>query len=469
MTIQFCGAAREVTGSSHLLTLDNGYKILLDCGLYQGNDEAFANFNRQWHFNPAEIDCVILSHAHIDHSGRMPMLTRDGYEGEIICTHATRDLAAIMLMDSALIQERDSEYANEQPGRSDLEKQEPLYLPDDVTKCFTQVVGIGYEHWHRINPDVEVLLRDNGHILGSASVMLRIKTGKNKTAIVGFTGDIGRPNRPILRDPVPMLPCDVLISESTYGDRLHESPPNEKDKLLQIITETCIKNKGKLIIPAFSVGKTQEIVFMLDMLQQQGKLPKIPVYVDSPLATNATHVFQMHPECFDKEITEYMRIDPNPFGFNRLTYTRTVDASKSINYERKPSIIISASGMANAGRVKHHIYHNIENHRNTILFVGYCAPYTLGGIIKSGAKSVRIFGEVRQVRAKIMNMDSFSAHGDQQEMINFLDNQNRKQVKHFFLVHGEYEVQKVFKTVLEEKNFTNIAIPQLGETITLDV
>ncbi|OWY20659.1 MBL fold metallo-hydrolase [Sphingobacteriales bacterium UPWRP_1] len=469
MTIQFCGAAREVTGSSHLLTLDNGYKILLDCGLYQGNEEAFANFNRQWPFNPAEINCVILSHAHIDHSGRLPMLTRDGYEGEIICTHATRDLAAIMLMDSALIQERDVEFTNQQPGRSDLEVNEPLYVSEDVTKCFEQVVGIGYEHWHRINPDVEVLLRDNGHILGSASVMLRIKTGKNKTVMLGFTGDIGRPNRPILHDPIPMLPCDVLISESTYGDRLHESPPNEKEKLLQIITETCIKNKGKLIIPAFSVGKTQEIVYMLDALQQQGQLPKIPVYVDSPLATNATHVFQMHPECFDKQITEYMRVDPNPFGFNQLTYVRTVEASKRLNYDRKPSIIISASGMANAGRIKHHIYHNIENARNTILFVGYCAPYTLGGEIKSGAKSVRIFGEVRRVKAKIAEMDSFSAHGDQQEMIDFLNNQDRNRLNRLFLVHGEYEVQKKFKTALENHNFSNVSIPQLGETFDLNV
>lgn len=470
MTIQFCGAAREVTGSSHLLTLDDGYTILLDCGLYQGTDEAFVNFNRQWGFTPSQINCVVLSHAHIDHSGRLPMLCRDGFEGEIICTHATRDLAMTMLMDSALIQERDAAFLLKHLGNQyDKDKHDPIYLPEDVNKCFEQVVSIGYEHWYQIKPGVEVLLRDNGHILGSASVTLRITGKKGKTHYIGFTGDIGRPNRPILHDPLPMPPCDVVICESTYGDRLHESAPNEKEKLLNIIVDTCLRHKGKLIVPAFSVGKTQEIVYMLDVLQHQGKLPKIPVYVDSPLATNATNIFQMHPECFDKETTEYMRIDPNPFGFNTLTYVRTIEASKRLNYSKEPCIIISASGMANAGRVKHHLYHNIENKNCTVLFLGYCSPDTLGGIIKSGAKTVTIFDEVKKVKARILSMDSFSAHGDQQEMLDFLDNQKRPQLKHLFLVHGEYAAQQVFKATLEATGFNSVHIPELGETITLEL
>jgi metallo-beta-lactamase family protein len=469
MTIQFCGAAREVTGSSHLITLDDGYKILLDCGMYHGSDDAFINFNRQWNFDPAEVNCVILSHAHIDHSGRLPMLTRDGFRGEIICTHATRDLALLMLTDSALIQERDAEFANKHAGKHSSEKKEPLYLSEDVTKCFGQVIGIAYEHWYRINDQVEVLLRDNGHILGSASVTLRIKNIKGKTVHIGFTGDIGRPHRPILRDPIAMPQCDVLISESTYGDRLHESKPNEEEKLLEIIKDTCVKNKGKLIIPAFSVGKTQEIVYMLNLMQNQGLLPHIPVYVDSPLATNATNIFQMHPDCFDKDITEYMRLDPNPFGFNRLTYVRTVDASKQLNRSRQACIIISASGMANAGRVRHHIFHNAGNAKNTILFTGYCAPNTLGAELKGGAKAVTIFDELVRVKARILAMDSFSAHGDQQEMISFIGNQDRKQLKQLFLVHGEYDVQQVFQQALQQAGFNNVLIPDLNDTISLEL
>jgi len=469
MNIKFCGAAREVTGSSHLITLDDGYKILLDCGMYHGSEEVYSKLNRQWIFNPAEIDCVILSHAHIDHSGRLPMLTRDGFRGEIICTHATRDLALLMLTDSALIHERDAEFSNKQPGRKEEDKVVPLYESDDVTKCFGQVVGIAYEHWYQINDNVEVLLRDNGHILGSASVTLRLKNKKGKTVHIGFTGDIGRPNRPILHDPIPMPECDVIICESTYGDRLHESKPNEREKLLKIITDTCIKNKGKLIIPAFSVGKTQEVVYMLNLLQSEGLLPKIPVYVDSPLATNATNIFQMHPDCFDKDITEYMRVDPNPFGFNQLTYVRTVDASKQLNRTKQACIIISASGMANAGRVRHHILHNAGKPKNTILFTGYCAPETLGGELKSGAKEVVIFDEVVRVKARIMAMDSFSAHGDQQEMIQFLSNQDKKQLKQLFLVHGEYLAQQSFQKALQKTGYKNVLIPGLGDTISFEV
>ena len=461
MKIKFCGAAQTVTGSAHLLTLDNGYQILLDCGLYQGHDKDFENFNTNWKFEPKNIDCVILSHAHIDHSGRLPKLVKDGFKGDIICTHATRDLAAIMLLDSAFIQKRDAEFINKRKGRSDYGKVKPLYVPEDVPGCMNKFVSIGYERWHRVCKNVDVLLRDSGHILGSASVTLRI-TENGETFTFGFTGDIGRPERPILRDPVPMPACDYIISESTYGNKLHGSKPAEEEKLLEIVTETCVKNGGKLIIPAFSVGRTQEIVYMLDRLETFKKLPHISVFVDSPLAINATDVFQSHPECFDANILDYMLHDPNPFGFRNLHYVRKVEQSKSLNTRKEPCVIISASGMITAGRIKHHIYNHIESPRNTVLMVGYCAPHTLGGRFREGVEEIRIFGEEKKVRAKVEIMDSFSAHGDQREMIDYLDNQ-KKTAQKIFLVHGDYDRQRDFKDKLKENGFNNIYIPSFGQ------
>ncbi|MGB0839546.1 MAG: MBL fold metallo-hydrolase, partial [Chitinophagales bacterium] len=331
MTIKFCGAARAVTGSSHLLTLDDGFSILLDCGLYQGNDNALDNFNNNWYFDPKSIDCMVLSHAHIDHCGRIPKLYKDGFRGSVFCTHATRDLASIMLMDSARIQVRDAEYLNKKSGRYAFGQATALYDTRDVKHSIEDFVGIGYEHWYRIHPNVEILLRDAGHILGSASVVLRIKRADGSTTTFGFSGDIGRPDRPILRDPLAMEQCDYLICESTYGAKWHQGRPDDENTLLKIIKETCIDNQGKLIIPAFSVGRTQEIVYMLDTLETYGKLTQIPVFVDSPLAINATQIFQSHPECFDDELMEYLLFDPNPWGFNRLRYVRRVSDSKKLN------------------------------------------------------------------------------------------------------------------------------------------
>jgi len=467
MTIQFCGAARTVTGSSHLITLDDGYKILLDCGLYQGHDKDFEEFNSTWHFKPNEIDCVILSHAHIDHAGRLPRLVRDGFSGHIIATHATRDLSAIMLLDSANIQERDAQYLNKKAGRYEYGKAKPLYTVKDIAPCINRFWSIGYDDWYPINDNVEVLLLDSGHILGSASVTLRIKKEDGETMTIGFSGDIGRPNRPILRDPVPMPPCDYLICESTYGGRQHRSAPDEQKTLLQIIRKTCMENRGKLIIPAFSVGRTQEIVYMLDVLETDRWLPQIPVYVDSPLAINATQVFLSHPECFDKEILEYMLTDTNPFGFNDLNYVRRLEGSKQINKELDPCIIISASGMITAGRVKHHVFHNIEDSSNTILMVGYCSPHTLGGQLQRGKEEVKIFGQTKKVAATIERMSSFSAHGDEQEMIDFLSNQNKEQLQKIFLVHGNYERQQLFQQTLEKEGFNEVVIPKLKDKVVL--
>ena len=470
MKVKFCGAAQEVTGSAHLITLDNGFTILLDCGLYQGRAKDMKDFNKTWYFTPADIDCLILSHAHIDHSGRIPRLVRDGFTGHIFCTHATRSLCAIMLLDSARIQERDAEYYNKRLLKRKKKVKpskfrEPLYTSEDANEAMQYFVGIPYNRWYRINDQIEVLYRDAGHILGSASVSLRIQeNGEEK--LFGFTGDIGRPNRPILRDPMPMPEVDYLICESTYGDKDHEKPPAEIDRFLHIIKQTCLEKKGKLIIPAFSVGRTQEIVYMLDQLETAGELPHIPVFVDSPLAVNATQVFGAHPECFDNDLNEYMLIDENPFGFNELTYTHSVEESKAINNSNVPSIIISSSGMMNAGRVRHHLFNNIDNARNTLLIVGYCSPDTAGGMLRDGVEKLKLFGEWKMVNIEIEIMDSFSAHGDRHEMMRFINNQKRR-LKKLFLVHGELDTQQHFRSFLQEHGFDTVEIPKLAQEFEL--
>lgn len=468
MKFTFCGAARTVTGSCHLLSMDNNRKVLFDCGLYQGRELDLKNFNESWKFEPEEIDYLVLSHAHIDHAGRIPKLVKDGFRGPIYCTYATRDLAAIMLMDSAFIQERDAEWRNKWNRKKGIkEKIEPLYSIEDVEMAMDMFIAVGYNKPIKTIDGSVLTFKDAGHILGSASVHLQV-TNKGKRYSLGFTGDIGRPERPILRDPQPMDQVDYLICESTYGSKFHEDSPNEKLGLLNIIKETCELNKGKLIIPAFSVGRTQEIVYMIDQLHTEGRLPKIPIYVDSPLSINATSVFKAHPECYDSDILRYMQSDPNPFGFNSLHYIRDVEASKRLNDKEGPCVIISASGMATAGRIVHHIYNNIENARNTILIVGYCADGSLGARLAKGKKEVKIFGQSKQVKATVKTMHSFSAHGDQKEMIDFIDNQDRKKLKKIFLVHGDYNRQKEFSEALSENRFKSIEIPQLGESFSLD-
>ena len=469
MQIKFCGAARQVTGSSHLLTLDNGFKILLDCGMFQGRYADDLISNSQFLFNPGEIDCVVLSHAHIDHCGRLPKLVKDGFKGPIHSTHATRSLATIMLLDSAHIQMKDAAYFNEknEDRRTDdgYMIREPLYDNHDVDSTMRLFVGYSYDKWYKIHDDVRILFSDAGHILGSASVTLEIREN-GKTTMLGFTADIGRPNRPILRDPQPMPECDYLICESTYGDRNHESMPNEMDRFLRIIQKTCMEKRGKLIIPAFSVGRTQEIVYLLDQAHTAGRLPKVKTYVDSPLAINATAVYGSHPECFDNDLHEYMLIDNNPFGFNDLTYIRMSEESKSLNHAKEPCIIISSSGMMNAGRVKHHLFNNIEDPKSTFLIVGYCSPDTPGGKLRSGATGLKIFNKYKEIKADVEVMDSFSAHGDRDEMKDFIVNQQKK-LKKIFLVHGEYDTQQAWRSYLNENGFSNIEIPAMGETVRL--
>lgn len=469
MKIQFCGAAQVVTGSCHLLTLDNGFTILLDCGLFQGR-EAKQGWNEKWFFNPADIDCLVLSHAHIDHSGRIPQLVKDGFRGTIHCTHATRSLCAIMLLDSAKIQEKDAEMYNrrleKQKNVDEDDLKEPLYTPQDVDQAMRLYTGYAYDRWYPIHEDVEVLFTDAGHILGSACVTLRIKENGLLTTF-GFTGDVGRPDRPILRDPHPMPEVDFLICESTYGDKEHLESPADVDRFMEIIYETCIKNRGKLIIPAFSVGRTQELVYILDRLETAGSLPYVKVFVDSPLSVNATTIFGSHPECFDDQLNQYLLIDDNPFGFNNLTYIKEVEASKALNSIQEPCIIISSSGMMEAGRIRHHLFNSLEDPRNTILIVGYCSPDTPGSFLREGAKVLKLFGEWKQVNAKVEVMDSFSAHADRSELLQFLSNQ-RKSVQKIFLVHGEIERQEHFKNTLLKTGFKEIVIPEMGQEVVLE-
>ena len=462
MNIKFCGADRTVTGSSHLLTLDSGFKILLDCGMYQGNEDEYRTFNEEWIYDPAEIDILLLSQAHIDHSGRIPKLVKDGFKGKIICTSATLDLSTIMLKDSAYIQEHDAAYENKWREKRGKELVKPLYTVEDAEVAMQQFVPIEYDKWFSISEEVEVIYRDNGHILGSASVTLKIFREYGDPLLFGFTGDIGRPDRPIIKDPKHMPEVDYLITESTYGGEKHPPHEKEKDQLLEVIKSTCVDNHGKLLIPAFSVGRTQTIVYLMDQLFNEGKLPPIPIFVDSPLAVNATDIFRNHPECFDAELHAYMKNDPSPFGFSKLHYINKVEDSKALNDMDGPAVIISASGMMEGGRIRHHIFNNISNPSTTLLIVGFCPDHTLGGALRNGAKKIHLFGQELEVKARIEIMDSFSAHGDQDEMLQFLDNQSRSKLRKIFMVHGEYPKQVKFRDALMEKGFHHIEIPVIG-------
>lgn len=469
MKIKFCGAAQYVTGSSHLLELENGTKILLDCGMFQGKGANLWEWNNAWLFRPSEIDFLIVSHAHIDHIGRIPKLVKDGFKGQIHCTHATRSLCSVMLTDSAKIQESDIEWFNKKllakRKKDKASFRIPLYTVDDIPPTMALFESHAYNNWIKISNDVEILFRDAGHILGSASITLKIKEGGN-TKMIGFTGDIGRPMRPIIKDPQPLPEVDYLICESTYGDKTHLTGPEQTDAFLDVIHHTCVVKKGKLIIPAFSLGRTQELVYMLDKMENAGLLPKIPVYVDSPLAVNVTTIYNLHPECFDDDINKYLLQDPNPFGFNGLKFITSVEESKKLNQTQSPCIIISASGMMNAGRIKHHLFNSIENIKNTFLIVGYCSPETPGGLLRSGVESIRIFDEEKKVNAQISIMDSFSAHGDQNEMYDIIENQ-KNNVKKVFLVHGEPNTQEKFKSFLTSKGFNHIEIPSKGSVYDL--
>jgi metallo-beta-lactamase family protein len=460
MKIAFHGAARVVTGSKHLLTLDNGKKYLLDCGMFQGMGAQSDVLNRNWGFTPAQVNFLILSHAHIDHSGLIPKLVRDGFEGKIFCTPATRELTGILLEDSAGIQEDEVKYANKRRKAEGQPYLQPLYTEEDAKNAMDRFVSVEYGTWHPIDEYVEVLYTDAGHIIGSAAVHLRIKENGKETHLT-FSGDVGRYKDVILRSPETFPQADYILIESTYGNSLHDPVATTPGMLLEWITKTCLHKKGKLIIPAFSVGRTQELLFALNQLEEEQRLPELDYYVDSPLSVAATEIVKNYPQYFNSTIQKVLETDKDPFDFKGLKYIKSVEESKLLNYRDQPCVIISASGMADAGRVKHHISNNIENSRNTILLVGYCEPNSLGGRLMAGAKEVHIFGVLHEVHAEVGSIRSMSAHGDYVDLLQFLSCQDPKKVKTVFIVHGEYDVQQAFKNRLLEKGFTDVEIPEL--------
>ncbi len=463
MIVQFIGATRTVTGSMHLLQI-NGKNILLDCGLFQGKRADTFDRNKNFPFDPSTIDALVLSHAHIDHAGNLPNLVKSGYSGPIYCTPATHDLCTIMLKDSAYIQERDVEFVGKKHKKKHLPPPEPLYTIDDVEPTLALFQSIPYHSSFEVSRGVHVEFVDAGHILGSASVILTIEEGGDgkssfrRERKFGFTGDLGRPNLPILRDPEFLGNVDALISESTYGGRFHTSIEEMPKKFGEIVARTAARG-GKIIIPAFSVGRTQELVYTMHLLKEQGHLLNIPVYVDSPLSTSATEVFRKHPECFDEETLALMKREADPFGFERLTYIRDVEESKKLNERTEPCIIIASSGMCEAGRIRHHLANNIGNPKNTILIVGYQAEHTLGRRLVEQEKEVTIFGEVHQRACEVVVMNSFSAHADRNELLTYFDQFDRNRLKNIFLVHGDPDQAEKFSGGLKDKGFKNIDIP----------
>ncbi|PQJ11299.1 MBL fold metallo-hydrolase [Flavipsychrobacter stenotrophus] len=464
MKISFHGAARTVTGSKHLVHINNGKKILLDCGMFQGMGKDTLEMNSTWGFEPMDVDHVILSHAHIDHTGLLPKLVKDGYKGKIYCTPATASLAKLLLVDSAHIQEMDVEYINRRREKEGRPLVEPLYTEEDAIKLFSLFETIPYNESYKIEKGIEVMFTDCGHILGSSAVNLSIKEdGQLKT--LTFSGDIGRYNDMILRSPATFPQADYIIMESTYGNRLHEVVTVASDKLLRHIQETCIDRQGKMVIPAFSLGRTQEILFLLNRLDLEKSLPDITYYVDSPLSVKVTELIKKYPDYFNADVQKLLKQDDDVFSFSGLKFIETAEDSIHLNDERVPCVIISASGMAEAGRVKHHIANNIASSRNTILMTGYCEPNSLGGRLKQYPHDVKIFGELYPVRAEIAEISSLSAHGDYHDMLHWLSCQEADKVKQIFLVHGEYEVQTEFREKLMVKGFKDVAIPARHQTM----
>ncbi len=460
MTIQFLGAAQTVTGSMHLVSV-NGSRILLDCGLFQGKRSEARERNKSFPFDPAEIDAVILSHAHMDHAGNLPNLVKQGFIGPIYATGATRDLCNVMLYDSAFLQEKDAEYLNKRNHKKGDPPAEPLYGESDVDKTMGAFVSIPYRRDFGIADGVNMRFSDAGHILGSAITVLDIRD-QGKNIRVGFTGDLGRKNMPILRDPETIGDIDILISESTYGGRIHEPPHDMAASLLAVVQKT-VDRGGKVIIPAFSLGRTQELVYTLFRLFDEGKLPAVPVYVDSPLAVNATDVFRMHPECFDAETLQYIRQKEDPFSFGRLTYVRSVEDSKKLNAKRDPCVIMAGSGMCEGGRILHHLANGVGESRNTILIVGFMAEHTLGRRLVERTPEIKVFGEPYALKAEVAVLNSFSAHAGQDELSSFVRTIDAKRLKNVFLVHGEVEQAEQLKGTLEQSGYRNIQIPARGQ------
>lgn len=466
-TITFHGAAGMVTGSKHLLDIQ-GRRILLDCGMFQGEGPRSDELNRRFGFDPKEVDVVVLSHAHIDHSGLLPRLVKQGFNGIIWCTPATRDLCAIMLEDSARIQEADFAFdvkrARER-GRG-TGHPEPLYTAEDVKPAMARFQCLDYGEHREIVPGVTLTFLDAGHILGSATVHLGIDDGASFTQLA-FSADVGRYVDRLLPDPAPFPQADVLILEGTYGDRDHPDVEVAHDELLHHVRRVCVEQGGKLLIPAFSIGKTQELLYTLNALSNDGRLPRIPVFVDSPLSISATGIYRDHSRLLQDDVRAELAHDPDLFGFPGVEFIRKSEQSMLLNKRTDPCIIIAASGMMEAGRIRHHLRHHLDDARNAVLVIGFCAPGTLGADLLEGEKEVRIFGDPVEVRAAILRMEFYSAHAGQGELLRWVGCQDPARVKRTFLVHGSEAPLAALRAKLGEKGFPDVHVPVLGEKVVI--
>lgn len=464
MKIKFFGGAKTVTGSKHMIELWDNTRILLDCGMYQGLGKDTYSLNADDQFDPETVDAIVLTHAHIDHSGLIPRIVKNGFKGTIFSTAATYALCEIMLRDSAYIQEADVRYSNKRHDRTGKDAYEPLYTFSDVEDALGLFEIVSENEKFKVAEGIVGEFIPNGHILGSAAVYLEIDEIKEQHTLL-YTGDIGRFNTSLIKNPEIPPQADFVICESTYGDRLHDKTNDAEQDLYDAVVYTIKEKKGKLIIPAFSLGRTQELVFALNKLDLYGLLPHVKIYVDSPLATDATLITKQFSHLLNQEVQRFVGSRPDPFGFGKLSYVKKKEDSQKINASKEPCIIISASGMADAGRVKHHIYHAIDDPKNTILFVGYAEPLSLGGKLQKGDKKVTIFGDEKAVKASVKVISSMSAHGDYEEMVQYLAKQKPSKTSAFYLVHGEAKVQEAFKKRLNDHGYNNITIPEMGETI----
>jgi metallo-beta-lactamase family protein len=466
MELQFMGAARTVTGSMHLLHV-NGSRVLLECGLFQGHRAESMERNRSLGVDATTVDAMVLSHAHIDHSGNIPSLVKNGFTGNIYCTPATRDLCSIMLRDAGHIQEEDAAYLNKKLRRQGKPPIEPIYTQEDAARSMAHFISINYERPFPLAPGVTLRFFDAGHILGSALVCLDIDEGEGAWRLL-FTGDLGRPNYPLLNDPAAPDGVRVLITESTYGDRLHGSSGENIEALAQVVNRAYGRG-GKVIIPAFSVGRTQNIVYGLHQLIEEGRIPELPVYVDSPLSVNATEVFLLHPECYDDETRQFLlqTHSRNPFSFSTIHYVREVAQSKQINDLTGPAVIISASGMAETGRILHHLKNNIEDPRNIIAIVGWQAPYTLGRRLVERQPRVRIFGQEYVRRAEVCVLNGLSAHADRDELLGWFAQVQGPELEHVFVVHGEGDASISLAEAISKRGVPHVTVPERGDVVSL--
>ena len=463
INLSFHGAARTVTGSRHLLDV-NGYRILLDCGLFQGRRADTYQRNLNFSFDPRSIDSVIISHAHMDHLGDLPNLVKQGFAGDVNCTSATLDLANIMLTDSANIQENDIRYVNKVRRRQNQPPVEPLYDSTDVPPTLKLLRGSSYDRSFDLCGGISVTFRDAGHILGSAITVINITDGQRKLSVC-FTGDLGRNDIPIIRDPYVVADADILIIESTYGNRLHTDIKMVLDKLAAVINETVARG-GKIIVPSFALERTQELVYCLHQLKLSGRIPDFPVYVDSPLAIDATDIFRVHPECYDAETAEFLRTVADPFGFRGLRYVSTVEESKHLNDVKTPMMIIAGSGMAEAGRVQHHLKNNIGDPKNTVLIVGWQAENTLGRKIAEKWPEVSIFGETFKLRCRVEIFNEFSAHADRNDLVKWAG-AGKERWQKVFVVHGEEQSALSLADAFKEMGLRDVTVPEYGQAFQL--